>query len=239
MVIAVTSQAVLAQSAGAVRILSLNRPEKLNALNFEMQQQLLAQLRSVAADNDVRVLILTGAGKAFCAGGDHAVRLEAVHGGFQRREEIRRDYLETMRCLMGLSIPVIAAVNGIAAGFGAGLVALCDIVVMGEHAALCDPHVKFDLYADPAAQLMWPRLTSPIIARELLLSGRQVEAREALDIGLANKVCPRGEELAVALELAKEFVQLPPAGIAATKRFLTRRLSEEFEELFAAMGEAG
>jgi enoyl-CoA hydratase/carnithine racemase len=93
------------------------------------------------------------------------------------------------------------------------------------------------LYADPAAQLMWPRLTSPIIARELLLSGRQVEAREALDIGLA--VCPRGEELAAALELAKAFIQLPPAGIAATKRFLTRRLVEEFEELFAAMGDAG
>jgi enoyl-CoA hydratase/carnithine racemase len=144
MVSAVTSQSVLAQSAGAVRILTLNRPAKLNALNLEMQQQRLAQLRSVAAGNDARVLILTGAGKAFCAGGDHAVRQEAVHGGFQRREEIRRDYLETMRCLMRLPIPVIAAVNGIAAGFGAGLVALCDIVVMGEHAALSDPHVKFD-----------------------------------------------------------------------------------------------
>jgi enoyl-CoA hydratase/carnithine racemase len=227
-------QTVLAQSLGAIRILTLNRPEKLNALNLEMQQHLLAQVKSVAAADDTRVLILTGAGRAFCAGGDHSIRQEAISGGPRRREEIRRDYHETMRCLMEMSIPVIAAVNGIAAGFGAGLVALCDMVVMGEGAFLSDPHVKFDLSADPVAQLMWPRLISPIVARELLLSGRQVDAREALGLGLANKVCPRGEELAVSLELAKVFLELPPAGIAATKRSLSRRLIEEFEDLFAA-----
>lgn len=223
----------MAQSLGAIRILTLNRPEKLNAISLEMQQHLLAQVKSVAAANDTRVLILTGAGRAFCAGGDHSMRHEAISGP-RRRQEIRRDYHETMRCLMEMSVPVIAAVNGIAAGFGAGLVALCDVVVMGEGAFLSDPHVKFDLSADPVAQLMWPRLASPIVARELLLSGRQVDAREALSLGLANKVCPRGEELAVSLELAKVFLELPPAGIAATKRSLSRKLIEEFEDLFVA-----
>jgi enoyl-CoA hydratase len=233
MAIARGSLTVLAQSLGPIRILTLNRPEKLNALNFDMQQQLLEQLKNVAAANDVRVLILTGAGRAFCAGGDHAVRIEANTGGPGRRQEIRRDYLETMRCLMQISVPVIAAVNGIAAGFGAGLVALCDMVVMGEGASLSDPHVKFDLSGDTAAQLMWPRLTSPIVARELLLSGRQVKAGEAVCLGLANRVCPSGEELAVALEMAKVFVELPPAGITATKRLLSRGLIAEFENLFA------
>jgi enoyl-CoA hydratase/carnithine racemase len=236
MAIALGSQTILAQSRGLIRILTLNRPEKLNALNFEMQQHLLEQLNTVSAATDTRVLILTGAGKAFCAGGDHAIRIEAFSGGPRRREEIRRDYLETMRRLMQISVPVIAAVNGIAAGFGAGLVALCDMVVMGEGASLSDPHVKFDLSGDTACQLMWPRLTSPIVARELLLSGRQVEASEAISIGLANRVCPAGEELAVALEMAKVFVELPPAGISATKRLLSRGLIAEFEKLFAATG---
>jgi enoyl-CoA hydratase/carnithine racemase len=228
----------LTQSLGAIRILTLNRPEKLNALNLEMQRHLLAEMQDIAAADDVRALILTGAGRAFCAGGDHSVRQEVTSGAPTRREEIGRGYLETMRCLLRLSIPVIAAVNGIAAGFGAGLVALCDMVVMGEGALLSDPHVKFDLPADPAAQLMWPRLTSPIIARELLLTGRQVDATEALNLGLANKVCPRGEERAVALQLAKVFVELPPAGVAATKRSLSHGLIEEFEALFAVVSGA-
>ncbi len=229
------SQTVLAESFGAVRILILNRPEKLNALSLDMQQRLLVQMKTVAADNDARVLILTGAGRAFCCGGDHAIRQEVISAGAIRKEEIGRAYVETMRCLMELSIPVIAAVNGIAAGFGAGLVALCDMVVMGEDASLSDPHVKFGLAADPSAQLMWPRLTSRLVARELLLSGRQVDAREAVNLGLANKMCPRGEERSVALELAKMFVELPPAGIAATKRTLDRGLIEEFSSLFAAI----
>jgi enoyl-CoA hydratase len=234
MAIAPSTETVLAQSHGAIRILTLNRPEKLNALNFDMQRHLLEQLKRVAAASDARVLILTGAGKAFCAGGDHAVRIEATSGGPERRQEIRRDYLETMRCLMQLSIPVIAAVNGRAAGFGAGLVALCDMVVMDEGASLSDPHVKFNLSGDTAAHLMWPRLASPIIARELLLSGREVEAREAVSLGLANRVCPKGAALAVAMEMAQVFLDLPADGITATKRLLSRGLIQEFENLFAA-----
>jgi enoyl-CoA hydratase len=228
------SQTVLTQSRGAVRILTLNRPEKLNALTFEMQKRLIAELEAVAADSDARVLILTGAGKAFCGGGDHSIRIEALSGPPGRREEIRADYLRMMRNLIGIPFPVIAAVNGIAAGFAAGLVALCDMVVMSEGASLSDPHVKFGLSADPSAQLMWPRLTSPLVARELLLSGRQVDAREALSLGLANRVCSRGEELSVALELANVFVELPPAGVLATKRLLSRGRIAELEELFAA-----
>jgi enoyl-CoA hydratase len=233
--VTVASRTVLAESRGAIRILTLNRPEKLNALSFEMQQQLIVQLKIIAADRDARVLILTGAGSAFCAGGDHSIRLEVIAGGPGRRAEIGRGYVETMRCLMELSIPVIAAVNGIAAGFGAGLTALCDMVVMGEGASLSDPHVKFDLPADPCAQLMWPRLTSPIVARELLLTGRRVDAREAVELGLANKVCPAGEELVAALELAQVLVELPPAGVAATKRGLCRGRLEEFEALHEAI----
>jgi len=224
---------VLAESAGSVRILTLNRPRKLNAADLEMQERLLACLQSVAADADARALVLTGAGRAFSAGGDRELLRQIAAGRLQHGDALARVHAGTLRCMLGLSIPCIAAVNGPAVGYAAGLVAMCDVVVMGENGFLSDPHVKFGIAATTATQLIWPRLTSEARARELLMTGREVHAPEAVNIGLANCMCAAGEELATAMAFAEKFAALPPKGIADTKRGFNKPLLQALDELLA------
>jgi enoyl-CoA hydratase len=118
-------------------------------------------------------------------------------------------------------------VQGAAVGFGAELLALCDIVVMAEGAFLSDPHVTYGLPPSPACQLVWPYLTSVAVAKELLMSGRRVEAGEALRLGLVNRITARGEELNVALRIAEELAGLPVSGLVAVKRAFNRPLVEQ------------
>lgn len=216
--------AVLVEDVGNVRVLTLNRPEKLNAANLEMQRELLEEVKALAAERNVRAVVLTGAGRAFSAGGDREILRELAEGTCTSRVELGRITLDTIRTMLELEIPAIAAVNGFAVGYAAGLVALCDFVVMGRNAFLSDPHVRYGIAAGPATQLVWPRLCSDLVAREILMTGRRVDAQEALGIGLCSRVCDEGEELRTALDIAEEMVSLPPEGIAATKRAFNRTL---------------
>ncbi|MBW8753254.1 MAG: enoyl-CoA hydratase/isomerase family protein [Sphingomonadales bacterium] len=222
---------VIAEKVGAVRILTLNRPEKLNAADLEMQQRLLGHLEEVAADKQARALILTGAGRAFSAGGDRDILRRIAEGKEDRHAELARIHVATIRCLLGLEIPAIAAVSGPALGYAAGLVALCDLVVMGANGFLGDPHVHYGIPATTACQLIWPRRASEGIVRDILMTGRKVPAEEAVAIGLANRLCPAGEERTTALEIAQGFAALPAAGIAQTKRAFNRPLFAALDEL--------
>lgn len=224
---------VIAESAGAIRILTLNRPRKLNAANLEMQERFLACLHDVATDTDARALVVTGAGRAFSAGGDRELLRQIAAGRLQQGDSLAKVHADTLRCMLGLSIPCIAAVNGPAIGYAAGLVAMCDIVVMGENGFLSDPHVKFGIAATTATQLIWPRQTSEARARELLMTGRDVRAREAVDIGLANCMCAAGEELATAMVFAEKFTALPAKGVADTKQAFNKPLLLALDELLA------
>jgi enoyl-CoA hydratase len=215
---------ILTETIDNVRILTLNRPEKLNAANLELQQTLLLELKAVAADKTARVLILTGAGRAFSAGGDRDILRDMASGQNHAQGELARVHLDTIHTLLKLDIPAIAAVSGPAVGYAAGLVALCDLVVMGEKGFLCDPHVTFGIGANSATQIVWPRLCSELVARELLMSGRKVYADEALRLGLCNRTCAEGKERETALQLAELFLPLPATGIAATKRKLNAPL---------------
>jgi enoyl-CoA hydratase/carnithine racemase len=221
------ASSVLAEMRGAVRVVTLNRPRKLNAVDLEMEQRLLDELQAVQTDRRVRVVVITGAGRAFSSGGDRALLEQLAAGALTDKQELGRVQLKTIRCILGLPVPVIAAVNGPAVGVAAGIVAVCDIVIMGQDAFLCDPHVTFGIGATFGCQLMWPHLTSRIVAKEILMSGRRVPAEEAVNIGLANRVCPSGAELETALEMAETFVALPQAGVAASKQALNQRLLEE------------
>lgn len=236
-VVETKSASVLAESVGPIRILTLNRPGKLNAADLEMQERLLACLEAVAADKDARALILTGAGRAFSAGGDREILRQIAEGRVVGQQDaLGLVHIGTIRCMLGLGIPAIAAVPGPAVGYAAGLVAMCDFVVMGENGFLCDPHVKFGIAATTAAQLIWPRRTSEGLVREILMSGRQVGAQEAVAIGLANRQCPAGEERAVALEIAETFAALPVPGVAGTKRAFNRPLLQALEQMLEADG---
>lgn len=218
---------VLRETIGGVRVLTLNRPEKLNAADFEMQLALVEELQAARDDSDLRVLVLTGAGRAFSAGGDRAILQEMAEGTFSGRAAYGKVHVDTIRTLLELEIPAIAAVAGPAVGYAAGLVALCDMVVMGESAFLSDPHVQFGVAATSACQMVWPRLCSELVARELLMTGRRVGAEEAVRIGLANRRCPDGDELTEAMKLAEAFAAMPRSGVAETKRAFNAALLEE------------
>jgi enoyl-CoA hydratase len=222
---------VIAQSEGAVRILTLNRPDKLNAADLELQQRLLARLQDVAADKEARALILTGAGRAFSAGGDRDILKRLAEGTESNHGLLGQIHVDTMHCMLGLDIPVIAAVPGAALGYAAGLVAMCDFVVMGANGFLGDPHVVYGIAATTAVQLIWPRRASEGVVREILMSGRRVPAEEAVAIGLANRLCPAGDEMAIAMEITQTYLALPPAGVAATKRAFNRPLLAALEDM--------
>jgi enoyl-CoA hydratase len=235
----VTESSILKHTSGAggtVRTLVLNRPGKLNAADLEMQQSLLRALQEESADPKVRAIVLTGAGKAFSAGGDREIVRKKAAGELDPVAEVAlaKVHVDTITTMLGLGIPVIAAVNGLAIGYSAGLVAMCDLVVMGEGAFLSDPHVTFGIPATTATQLMWPLLTSYAMAKELLMSGRKIFAEEALRLGLANRMCAAGDELKVALELADMFAALPRSGVETTKRNCNRPLIEEAARLMQA-----
>jgi enoyl-CoA hydratase len=212
-------------SEGPVAVVTLNRPAKRNAMSMAMQQDLLAALETVAADGDLRALVLTGAGADFCVGGDFAVveRMDA-DSGF--RDVAAAQHRRVMGILFALDIPMIAAIEGAAFGFGAELAACCDVVLMGETARLGDPHVRFGLAPAPVTLLAWPLMTSRLAAGELLMTGRDVPAAEAAALGLASRTVPAGTALAEARLLAEAIAALPRGGVALAKRALRLRLAD-------------
>jgi enoyl-CoA hydratase len=215
------------EARGAVRLLTLNRPDKLNAADLPMQRALVERWKRIQADDEARAVVVTGAGRAFCAGGDLSLVDALAAGNEALQQELSLIHRQLLTAMLETDLPVIAAVQGAAVGFGAELLALCDIVVMAEGAFLSDPHVTYGLPPSPACQLVWPYLTSVAVAKELLMSGRRVEAGEALRLGLVNRITARGEELNVALRIAEELAGLPVSGLVAVKRAFNRPLVEQ------------
>jgi|SRR5579863_5057360 len=215
----------------AILIVRLNRPEKLNAADLELQQQFTATIESAADRPELRALVLTGAGRAFCAGGDRSLAEAAGQGKLPHAGELAQLQRRTIRAMLSLPCPAIAAVNGPAVGYGASLVALCDLAVMGDDAFLSDPHVQYGIAASPPTAVIWPKLVGRAAAMDLLLSGRRVLAEEALRLGLVSRICPSGHEVEAAMEIARGYLELPAAGIAATRHMLNRTLLAEFEQM--------
>jgi enoyl-CoA hydratase len=220
----VPADLVTTRRHAATVVITLNRPEKLNAAGLAMQRQLLDTLESSLSDPSLRAAVLTGAGRAFCAGGDLASVSEIKAGNDTLGDALGRVNQKLLDLLLTRELPVLAAVNGPAIGFGAALLALCDIVVMAASAFISEPHARYGLRPSPACALLWPRLMSHSVARELLLTGRRVGADEAVRLGLANRVVADGDELACALHLAEELAGSPREGIAAVLRELNTPL---------------
>lgn len=225
------SARVVCETVDAVLIVRLNRPEKLNAADLELQRQFAATIEGAVRRDDLRALVLTGAGRGFCAGGDRTLAEAAGRGAMPHAEELSEIQRRTIRAMLSLSIPTIAAVNGPAVGYGASLVALCDAAVMGEDAFLADPHVQYGIAASPPTMVIWPKQAPRAAAVDLLLSGRRVGAHEAQRMGLVGRTCPSGQELETAMAMARDYLRLPAAGIAETKRMLNQALLREFEQI--------
>jgi len=200
---------------GAVAVLTLNRPEALNALSPELIEEIDGHLERLEGDEEVRAVVLTGAGeRAFSAGADIAHMLDAAPLealAFARRGQALMDRVE------GFSRPVIAAVNGYALGGGCELALACDLRVAAESAQLGLPEVTLGIVPAWGGTQRLARLTSLAFAKELALTGRRVTAEEARLAGMVNHVHPLSHVVDRALELAEQIASRPPIAVAAAK----------------------
>ncbi|HEV7487003.1 MAG TPA: enoyl-CoA hydratase-related protein [Thermoanaerobaculia bacterium] len=217
-----------------ITTITLNRPEKLNAFAGTMREDLLAALRAAADDQDCRVVIITGAGRAFCAGGD----VEYM-SGLQKNGDVDafRKLLnaggDVVTQIADMPKPVIASVNGIAAGAGCNLALACDYRIASDTAKLGETFVKIGIHPDWGGTWFLPRLVGPSRAFELLTTGRMVDAAEALAIGMVDRVVPLTDLPEQTTALARAIAQGPPQAIADIKRALsasrTKSLSAQIE----------
>ncbi|MGY0499588.1 enoyl-CoA hydratase/isomerase family protein [Nocardia sp. FBN12] len=209
------------EADGPLRIITLNRPDALNAVNDALHSGLAALWPQLTADRAARAAVLTGAGKAFSAGGDFAYLAELSRDCELRAKTIahgREIVLGMVRC----RVPVIAAVNGPAVGLGCSLVALSDIAYIAEDAYLKDPHVQVGLVAADGGPLTWPLHTSLMLAKEYALTGAKIPAERAREMGLVNHVV--ADPLTEALACAKRVLELPRQAVESTKRLLNLHL---------------
>lgn len=206
---------------GAVATITLDRPEKLNAFSGSMREDLLAALRGAQNDSGIRCVVITGAGRAFCAGGDvefmSGLQKCGEESAFQRLLDAGRDVILQ---LASMSTPVIAAVNGVAAGAGCNLALACDLRIASEHAKFSESFVRIGLHPDWGGTWMLPRLVGRSRAFELMATGRMVGAEEALALGIVDQVAPAAEFEEATGRLARSLADAPPLAIARIKRAL-------------------
>ncbi len=197
-----------------IAILTLNRPERLNAVNGAMHSELMQLFLDVQADGDVRAAVLTGAGRAFCAGGDFGGGADMrSKSGLPMMQEARRIVDNLLDC----EKPVVSAVNGAAAGLGATIALLCDVVIASRNARIGDPHVKMGITAGDGGAVIWPLLVGVNRAKYMLMTGELATAEDALAMGLVNKVVDEGQALAEATAIARRLAAGAPFAVQSSK----------------------
>ena len=212
--------------------LTLNRPERLNALGEDMRQRLWDQLIRAEHDDDIRVVVLTGAGRGFCSGGDVKEMNERLKSGKTKRRwdellnPVRDDVVIKMR---NLPKPIIAAVNGVAAGAGFNLALACDMRVAADVATFTQAFVKRGLHPDWGGTYFMPRMVGTAKACELIFSGDSIDAELALELGLVNKVVPHAKLAEETVKFAKRFSEGPPVAIGLAKRGIYSSLDKDLK----------
>lgn len=203
---------------GAVALLRLSRPEQLNALSLEMKDELAEVLASLLGDSAVRALVVTGAGRAFCAGAD--LTDLAPESGVAFAERLRRLQQSLIEQIARAEIPVIGAINGPAVGGGFAIAAACDILLAAPKAYFLAPQLGLGLAPDLGLVATLAARVGGARTRALLLTAARLQAEEAKAWGLVHEIVPATELVQAALGLAAEMAARPAAGIAATKRLL-------------------
>ncbi|MFI7444262.1 enoyl-CoA hydratase-related protein [Nonomuraea indica] len=221
----------------AVAAITLDRPDAMNSLTAELKSALLDALRRAAGDPAVRAVLLTGSGRAFCAGQDlreHADNLEAGRG---LADTVRLHYNPIVELITTMPKPVVAAVNGVAAGAGASLAFACDLRVASEKARFALAFAGIGLAPDSGASWTLQRLVGPGRATELLLLGEPLDAARALELGVVTRVVPADDVLKTAQELATRLAQGPTLAYAATKRALAYAATHTLPDALALEAE--
>ena len=216
---------VMIEEDGPVRIVTLNRPEALNSVNEGLHRGIASVWRQIAADPGARAAVLTGAGPAFCAGGD-MTWFSAVREDAALRAAVIRQAGEVVHEMVRFPLPLVGAVNGAAVGLGCSVAVLCDIVLMADDAFLADPHVGVGLVCGDGGAVTWPLFMSLLKAKEYLFTGDRIPAQTAERLGLANRVVPAAELRDEALALAHKLAKLPAKALQDTKRALNLHLQQ-------------
>lgn len=238
-------QTITLESADQICTITLNRPDVYNAFNDELTTELAAALKSAERDKDVRVVIITGAGKAFCSGQDLGdLKAKYVPGHMPHLgDDLKYRYNPVIRKISTMSKPVIAAVNGVAAGAGCSLALACDMCIASSEAAFIEVFINVGLIPDSASTYHLPRLVGMAKAMEMCMTGRKVSAEEAERIGLINSACPPESLMENVLKLAGKLAAMPERGIALTKRLLRQSfdntLNQQLEAEMYAQETAG
>ncbi|PIV75720.1 MAG: enoyl-CoA hydratase [Rhodobacteraceae bacterium CG17_big_fil_post_rev_8_21_14_2_50_65_11] len=232
-----TPEFIAISHANGIATITLNRPDLRNAINDTMRAELIEAFGEADRDQAVRAIILTGAGKGFCSGGDIGgmrKRLDAPQGevafnGWKRQRSTHKG----VAAIHGVSKPVIAAVNGAAFGLGLDMALACDFIIAAEGAKLSMSFIKRGLVSDGGGMYFLPRRVGLTRAKELIFSARVVETPEALAIGLVDRVVAPDALLAAAQSWAEELSFGSPTAIALSKEILDKTFERSDEEIFA------
>jgi 2-(1,2-epoxy-1,2-dihydrophenyl)acetyl-CoA isomerase len=231
-----TNDLVAFEVHAGIATLTFNRPEKRNAMNDDMRSQFIAALETVAADNAIRALVLTGAGKAFCAGGDIAGMEQRIHAppgeigfnGWHRQQRVHH----AQALLHTMAKPTIAAVNGAASGLGADTALACDFVIASEWASFSWSYIHRGIVPDGGGMYFLPRRIGLAKAKELIFSGRKVDAEEALALGIVDRRTGADTLLADAQAWAGELCRGSAAALALCKTILNQSFESTAEQIF-------
>jgi enoyl-CoA hydratase len=207
------------KAEGSLRIITLNRPEELNPSSTEMLFAFPRLFLALAEDPEARVAILTGAGRAFSAGGDFKHFVKTLDDPAFARS-VQENSRRTIHGFIDIPIPIIAAVNGPAVGWGATLATLCDIVLMSDKAFIAEPHVNIGLVVGDGISVAWPLYMSLLRAKGLIFAGERITPQQAVEFGLANRVVAHDDLMAEARKLADKLIAQPREALRESKKLM-------------------
>ena len=216
---------LIVEADGPIRVVTMNNPDGRNAFIDPLHEAMRNVWYRIAQDHDARVVVLTGAGSAFCAGGNVPGFIRDYEDVAHRRQSIR-DARRLVDEMLSFHLPIVAAVNGPAVGLGASVAVLCDIVLISETAYIADTHVNIGLVAGDGGAATWPFMMSMLRAKEYLFTGERIPAALAVELGLANRVVAPDDLMAEALVLARKLAAQPPQALQETKRALNAHLQQ-------------
>lgn len=223
-------ETILYEVKAGVAWVTLNRPDKLNAVTAQMIGELIAAFDAAEADKDVRVLLLTGAGRAFCPGQDLNDRVSSNDGSRpDLGQTVENNWNPLMRKLYNLSLPTVAAVNGVAAGAGANLALACDIVIAHEAAKFVQVYANLGLVPDAGGSFILPKLVGLAKAKELCLTARPVMAAEAEAMGMIAHAKASDDFMPFVEELVARMATQPTFGLTQTKRILNASYANDLD----------
>ena len=225
---------------GSVARVVMTRPEKLNALTATMSDELSDALTVLGTDDEVRAVVITGAGRGFCAGQDLTEFRDAYESG-QRpdiREHLARTYHRLIPLLFETPKPVVAAVNGVAAGAGLSVALACDVRVASDEARFTQAFVKIGLVPDSGGTYFLPRVVGYAKALELSMTGEMLDARTALELGLVSKVFPAETFEDQAIAFARTLAAMPTQALVASRRLLAGAVTSDLEQALQAEADA-